>query len=104
VAGGQASLITQRLSFQYWRTLLHAACCAVPKGKIALRHVIYSFATLVILFLFSLNFVFGIFPGEWFEGARKTELRLILSLICYVLFMINLAAVIALLNRLKPGG
>jgi len=76
----------------------------IPKFKVTDCQVIIVFAILVICFVASLNIVLGLRPPQWFLEAGGTELRLALTLVFYLLFAIALGVLIALLNRLKPGG
>jgi hypothetical protein len=76
----------------------------IAKSRIKLWHIGVALTFLLLLLLASLNIVFDLRPEGWFLEARKTETRLHITLIFYCLFAINLAIVIALLNRLKPGG
>ena len=78
-------------------------CRRVPKYKLNSWHIIAVFTSLAVWLFMSLNIVLGLLPGDWFSGARMTEWRLLLTLLFYSLFAINLAVLIALLNRLKPG-
>jgi hypothetical protein len=88
------------LSYAFARALLSR----LPKYRIRAWMIIIALAFLVLFFFLSLDIPLSLLPGEWFMGARMTERRLQLTLAFYVLFAINLAILVALLNRLKPGG
>ena len=85
-------------------TLTRALLRRFPKDRIRAWMIILAFVFLVWLFFLSLNIHLGLLPGEWFMAARMTELRLQLTLAFYVLFATDLAILVALLNRMKPGG
>ena len=76
---------------------------SVPKYRLK-RWLGVALPVTVVFFFLSLNIVLGFNPGRYFLEPSHTLGRLQLTLAFYSLFIVCLAVVIALLDRLKPGG